>query len=80
MTYYFQQMAPGADVVAKVMFSHAHHAFAEQPIILVPPIRCQIINFCANGSAVRYRPSRRGNNTGYGERAAGRFSAIFNTL
>ena len=37
------EMAPRTDLVAKKMFGHAHHVFAEQPSAKVRPTRCQIM-------------------------------------
>jgi len=37
------QVAPGADLVAKKMFGHSHHALAEQPIVQIAISRRQIM-------------------------------------
>ena len=36
-------MAPCTDMVANIMFGDAHHALAEQPIVRIRPIHCQIM-------------------------------------
>ena len=43
MSQHLLEMAPRTDLVAKIMFGHAHHVFAEQLSAKVRPTRCQIM-------------------------------------